>query len=198
MAAPEQNLAFPLTLYLAPVGTPMPLIDDDPAVDFDPAWEVLGTDGDKDYDDSGVVVGQNETVFDLIPAGSTSVKKRFRTGEGNLVKLNLIDVSPDMWAKVLNDQQVTTVAPTLGQAGEKRFSLHRGDQVASFAVLARGVSAVDNTLNLQFEYPKAFVSVNGETTFNKGVATALPVEIQPIVITSADEPICSQQTHASS
>lgn len=197
MAAPEQNLAYPLTLYLAPVGTTMPLIDDASA-DFDPAWEVLGTDGDKDYDDTGVVLGQSETVFDLVPAGSTSVKKRFRTGESNLIKLNLIDVAPEAWAKVLNDAQITTVAPAMGVAGEKRFSLHRGDQVASFAVLMRGVSAVDNDLNLQFEIPKAFVSVNGDTTFNKGVATALPTEIQPIIITDADEPICSQQTHAAS
>jgi hypothetical protein len=198
MAAPEQNLAFPLTAYLAPVGTAMPAIDDIPA-DFDAAWEVLGTDGDKDYDDTGVIVGQTETVFDLIPAGSTTVKKRFRTGESNGgVKLNLIDVSPEMWAKVLNDAQITTVAPSMGVAGEKRFSLTRGPQVAQFAVLLRGVSAVDNDLNLQFEYPKAFVSVNGDTTFNKGVATALPTEIQPVVITDADEPQCVQQTHEAS
>lgn len=197
MAAPEQNLAFPITLYLAPVDTAMPAIDDDPA-DFDPAWEVLGTDGDKDYDDSGVVMSQSETVFDLVPAGSTSVKKRFRTGESNLVKVNLIDVAPDAYAKVMNDAQIETIAPTTGVAGEKRFSLHRGDQVASFAVLGRGVSAVDNDLNMQFEWPKAFVSVNGDTTFNKGVAAALPVEIQPIIITADDEPICSQQTHEAS
>ena len=197
MAAPEQNLAYPLTLYLAVVGTAMPLIDDDPA-DFDVAWQVLGTDGDRDYDDSGVVVSQSETVFDLIPAGSTTVKKRFRVGESLLTKLNLIDVSPDQYATVMNDAQLTTIAPAMGVAGEKRFSLFRGDKVASFAVLMRGVSAVDNDLNLQFEIPKAFVSVNGDATFNKGVATALPVEVQPIVIVDADEPICSQQTHAAS
>lgn len=198
MAAPEQNLAFPLTAYLAPVGTAMPLVDDDPA-DFDPAWEVLGIDGDKDYDDTGVVVDQSEGVFDLVPAGSTTVKKRFRISETNgAAKLNLIDVSPDTAAKVLNDAQVTTVAPTTGVAGSKRFSLTRGAKVAQFAVLLRGVSPVDNDLNMQFEYPKAFVSVNGQSTYNKGVVTAMPVEIQPIVITSDDEPHVDVQTHEAS
>jgi hypothetical protein len=192
-----QNLAYPATLFLAPIGTDMPAVDDDPA-DFPAGWEVLGTDGDKDYDESGVVMSQTEEVFNLKGSGSTTTKKRFRTGESNLVKLNLIDVDPDSWAKVLNDQQVETIAPTMGVAGEKRFSLHRGAKVAAFATLIRYVSPVDNDLNGQIEIPKAFVSVNGDSTFNKGVATMLPVEIEPIVITSADEPFNSVQTHEAS
>lgn len=193
MAAPEEVLAFPLTLYLAPVGTEMPLVDDDPA-DFDTEWKVLGTEGDENYDDSGVVVSHSETVFDFIPAGSTILKKRFRTGEMHSAKLNLVDLSPEQYAKVMNDAQITTVAPTSGQAGSKTFSLYRGPQVNAFAVLMRGVSPVDNDLNLQFQYPSAFVSVNGDATFNKGVATALPVEVM-----AADKNYgCVVQTHEAS
>jgi len=193
MAAPEEILAFPLTAYLAVVGTDFPLIDDAPG-DFDVAWEVLGTEGDLDYDDNGVTVSHAETTFDVTPAGSTMPVKRFRTAEDLLTKLNLMDVSPEQYAKVMNNSAVTTVAAGSGIAGEKHFSLFRGDMVASFAVLLRGVSPVDNTLNMQYEIPKAFVSVNGDVPYNKGVVTILPIEIQMIRHSEADDPICRIQT----
>lgn len=197
MAAPEEVLAYPLTMFLAPVGTTMPAIDDEPA-DFDAAWEKLGTEGDLNYGDSGVVVSHGETVFDFTPAGSTMPTKRFRVGESLLTKLELVDLSPEQYAMVMNDAQLTTVAPHMGVAGEKSFSLFRGDSVESFAVLLRGKSPVDNDLNLQYEVPKAFVSVNGDATFNKGVATALPIEMQMVRTSSSDDPICRIQTHAAS
>lgn len=49
--------------------------------------------------------------------------------------------------------------------------------MASFAVLGRGMSGVDNDLFAQFEIASAFVSVNGDANFNKGTPVALPVEI---------------------
>ena len=197
MAAPEEVLAFPLTVYLADVGTAMPAIDDIPA-DFDVAWAVLGTEGDLNYDDNGVVVSHGETTYDFVPAGSTMVAKRFRTAEELLTKLNLVDISPEQYAKVMNDAPVTTVAAGAGVAGEKSFDLFRGDKVTSFAVLLRGPSSVDNDLNMQYEVPKAFVSVNGDVTYNKGVVAALPIEIQMIRQAAADDPICRIQTHVAS
>lgn len=194
MAAPEEILAYPLNIYLAAVGSTMPDIDADPTT----PWELLGTAGDLNYDENGVVVSHGETVFDFTPAGSTMPAKRFRVNESLLTKLNLADVSPEVYAKVMNDASVTTVAAGVGQAGEKHFSLFRGDQVASFAVVMRGPSPVDNDLNMQYEVPKAFVSVNGDVPFNKGVATILPVEIQMIRHSTADNPICRIQTAAAS
>jgi hypothetical protein len=190
MAAPEEILAFPLEVWLAPVGTAFPAVDAVPAID----WEKLGTEGDLNYDESGVTVSHGEGVFDFTPAGSTMPSKRFRTSESLLTKLNLVDLSPDVYAKVMNDATVTTVAAGLAVAGEKHFSLFRGDQVNSFATLLRGVSPVDNTLAMQFEVPKAFVSVNGDVVFNKGVVAALPIEIQMIRHSAADDPICRIQT----
>jgi len=197
MAAPEEILAFPLTVYLAEVGTAFPLIDDLPA-DFDVAWAVLGSEGDLNYDENGVTVSHSETTFDFTPAGSTMPSKRFRTAEDLLVKLNLVDLSAEQYAKAMNNSSVTTVAAGTGIAGQKHFSLFRGDQVASFAVLLRGVSPVDNDLNMQYEFPKAFVSVNGDVPFNKGVVSMLPIEIQMIRHSSADDPICREQTHVAS
>lgn len=194
MAAPEEILAFPLNVYLAVVGSTMPQIDATPST----PWVLLGTTGDLNYDENGVVVSHGEEVFDFTPAGSTMPAKRFRTGESLLTKLNLVDLSPTVYAKAMNGASVTTVAAGVGVAGEKHFSLFRGDQVNSFAVLLKGVSPVDNTLSMQYEIPKAFVSVNGDVTFNKGVVSSLPIEIQMIRHATADNPICRIQTSAAS
>jgi hypothetical protein len=190
MAAPEEVLAYPLQCWLAIVGTTMPMVDIDPPT----PWELLGTEGDLNYGDTGVVVSHGETVFDFTPAGSTMPSKRFRTAESLLTKLDLVDLSPAVYAKVMNDAALTTVAASAGIAGNDSFSLFRGDEVNAFAVLLRGPSPVDNTLNMQYEIPKAFVSVNGDVTFNKGVVASLPIEIQMIRHASADDPICRIET----
>jgi hypothetical protein len=197
MPAPHEIVAAPLVIYLAVIGTAFPLIDDLPA-DFDAAWEVLGTEGSKNYDDSGVSVSQSEEVSDFKPAGSTFPSKRFRTGESNLIKVNLVDIGAAAYAKVMNDAQITTVAFGSGVAGEQSFSLIRGDQVASFAVLLRGMSPADNDLNQQFEISKAFVSVNGDSVYKKGDPVMLPVEIEPIVHSDTDVILNRIQTHVAS
>ena len=191
MAAPEEVLAFPLNVYLGTVGAVFPKVD---AAPTSPAWDLLGTQGDLNYGDTGVIVSHGETTFDWTPAGSTMPAKRFRTAESLLVKLDLVDLSPDVYAKVMNNATLTTVAAGAGVAGEKSFDMFRGDAVAEFAVLIRGVSPVDNTLNMQYEIPKAFVSVNGDVTFNKGVVASLPIEIQMIRHSAADDPICRIET----
>ena len=176
MPAPHEIVASPLTLFLAPVGTAFPAIDDTEAT-FDPAWIKLGTEGDNNYDDDGVSLSHNEETSDFTPAGSTMPVKRFRTGEEHMLSLNLVDVSPEQYAMVMNDAAITTIAAASSVAGEKRFSVYRGDQVNSYAVVARGMSSVDNDLNAQFEVSKAFVSVNGDVSFKKGEPAALPVEV---------------------
>ncbi len=173
MPAPHEIVAAPLTIYLAVIGTAPPAVSDDPT-GFDPAWEILGVEGARNYDESGVDVDHSETTVDFTPAGSTTPSKRFRTGEVNEMTLNLVDLSPDTYAKVMNDALVTDT----GSA--KSFSLFRGDQVSSFAVLARGQSTVDNALNLQVFYSKAFVSVDGKVTWTKGKPSMLPIKIQAI------------------
>lgn len=186
MPAPNEVVATPLTIYLADVGTAFPAVDDAEA-DFTPGdWTKLGTEGANNYDESGVSFAHTETVNDFTPSGSTMPTKRFRTAESFLIKLNLVDISPEQYALVMNDASVTTVPPSTGVAGEKHFSLFRGVQVNSFAVIARGQSSVDNDLTLQFNISKAFVSINGDLGFNKGTPTMMPTEILAIRHSSSD------------
>ena len=184
MAAPEEILAYPLEVYTAIVGTAFPLVDAAPAV----AWTLLGNAGSNNYDDTGVVVSHGETTFDFTPAGSTMPTKRFRTGENLLTKLNLVDLSPAGYAMAMNGAAITSVAAGAGVAGYDEFDLFRGTSVAEYAVLMRCPSPADNTLTMQYQIPKAFVSVNGDVTFNKGVVASLPIEIQMIRHTAADNP----------
>lgn len=170
MPAPHEVVAAPLTVYLAPIGTAFPAVYE-PEASFNALWDKLGTEGDRNYTDAGVTVNHAEDTEDFTPAGSTMPIKRFRTGETFEISLELADVSPEMYALVMNDATVTTASRN------KHFELFRGDQVNGFAVIARGMSPVDNDLNLQYEFSRAFVSVNGEVTWNKGAVAALPVNI---------------------
>jgi hypothetical protein len=197
MAAPEEIVASSLTLYRAVVGTSFTLIDYAEA-DFDAAWKKIGVAGSNNYDGSGVSVSHTETVNDFVPAGSTMPVKRFRTAENFEFKLNLVDLSPATYAAVMNNASVTTVPASSGIAGEDSFSLFRGDQVNSFAVLARGLSPVDNTLNMQYEFSKAFLSVNGDVVYNKGVPAMLPLDILAVRHSSSDVIVCRIQTATAS
>lgn len=170
MPAPHEVVAAPLQVYLAPVGTTFPDVHE-PEASFPAGWTLLGTEGSRNYNDDGVVVNHGEEVFDFTPAGSTMPSKRFRTAETFEITLSLADVSAAMYALVMNDADVTD------GGNYKEFSLYRGDQVNSFAVFARGMSGEDNAYYMSYEFSKAFVSVNGEVTFNKGEVAALPVSI---------------------
>lgn len=177
MPAPNEIIASPLTVYLADVDTAFPAVDDVlPTGD----WLVLGTEGDANYDEEGVTVDHTEGVLDFTPAGRTMPSKRFRTEESFKATLNLVDVSPDTYAKVMNNATVTTGAIS------KRFSLYRGTIVNAFAVVLRGQSSVDNDLNMQYLFSKAFVSVNGQVQFTKGKVAMLPIEILVVRHSDAD------------
>ena len=134
-----------------------------------------------------MTVSHGETTYDFTPAGRTMPAKRLRTGESFETSLNLVDLGPTAYAKVMNDAPITTVAGGVGTAGQEYFDLYRGDVVNSFACILRGMSTVDNTQNLQYEFSKTFVSVNGDVQFTKGKVAMLPTKIE--VIKHADSDI---------
>lgn len=194
MPAPEEIIASPLEVLLAPVGTAFLAIN----AAVSGAWELLGTEGDANYDEEGVTVSHGETTFDFTPAGRTMPAKRFRVGESFETSLNLVDLSPTAYAKVMNDASITTVAGGVGTAGQEWFDLYRGDVVNSFAVILRGKSSVDNDLTMQYEFSKAFVSVNGDVQFTKGKVAMLPTKIEAIKHADSDVIRVRIQTRAAS
>lgn len=173
MPAPFEIVAHPLTVYLAAVGTAFPATNATPSA----SWTKLGTSGDKNYDEEGVTVTHQQTIATFRPAGSTAERKAWRTEEGLLIAFTLVDVSPEQYAKVLNDIAVTT---TVGPPATKDFNLLRGVDVARFALLARGKSPVLETVNAQYQVP--IVIQNGEPApvYRKGEPAGLQVEFKAL------------------
>jgi hypothetical protein len=165
-------LAAPLTLWLGPVGTAFPLIDAAPGT-FSDAWTMVGTNGDVNYDSTGITVTHNKTFATWTSVGSTAPIKAWCTNEALEIAVVLADLSPEQYALAMNDVPVTTVAATSEVAGEMDFPLLGGYQVATFALLARGLSAVDNTLNAQYAVPCVYQSANPAPVFKLGAPAEL-------------------------
>lgn len=176
MPAPFEIIAKPLTLYLAPVGTAFPNIDAAPAA----AWVKVGTSGDKNYEEDGVTVSHDQSIEGFRPAGGTGLRKVFRTEEDLAIGVTLADLSPDQYAKAINNAAVTTVAAATGVAGQKHFSLQRGLEVALFALLARGKSTVNDAFNAQYEVPIAYEGGSPAPVHSKGAAAGLELSFMAI------------------
>lgn len=171
-ASPYEIIGAPFTIYLAPVGTAFPAINVAPSG----TWTKMGTSGDKNYSDDGVTVTHDQSIEVFRGAGATGPRKAFRTEEDLLIEFGLADLSPDQYAKVLNNAAVSTVAQGSGIAGQKHFVLWQGLTVATFALLARGMSTIDDSLNAQYEVASCFQSGSPDPTFNKGEPAILNCE----------------------
>lgn len=163
----EEIIGQPLTLWLAPVGTAFPAFSD--AEDaFDAAWVQVGESGDENYTDDGVTVDLSQTIETFIGAGGTLPKKAWRTEESVDLGVNLADMRLEQLAFVLNDNTVTEDATD----GFRSIPLLRGVDVTEYALLARGVSAYDNTEVSQVQIPRCYQSAEPTVTHNKGVAAS--------------------------
>lgn len=195
MATPYEIVAAPLTIYLAAVGTSFPDVDEAPGG----SWTKLGTSGDKNYGDDGVAVSLPQSIETFTPAGSTLPRKAFRTEEGLEFTFTLVDLTPEQVAKVIDDAAITTTAASSGVPGTKKINLYKGLQVETFALLARGISSVDDSLACQFEVDSCYQSGEPEPTFNKGEPAGLELTFTALDAAGDGAPYkLTQQTAAAS
>lgn len=180
MAAPYEIITQPLTVYVAPVGSAFPEIDSDIILAPTGDWLMLGTCGDKNYEDEGVTVAQEQTVNLFRGAGAAGPRKAWRAEEDFIISFTLVDLSPEQYATVMNDAAVETVAPGPDQAGTKSHQLSQGLLVNSFALLARGISPVNETLNAQYEVLNAVQDGNPSPVWGKGAAAGLEVSFRAL------------------
>jgi hypothetical protein len=176
MAAPYEIVAGPLTVYVAATGTSFPNVDTAPPV----AWTKLGTSGTKNYDEDGVTVTHGQDINKFVPAGGTGARKAFRVEEELTIGLTLVDLSPEQYAKVLYDATVTTTAAGSGTPGTKSFDLQRGLTVKSFALLARGISTVNDSLAAQYQVPLAIEQGEPSPVYEKGEPAKLELEFSAL------------------
>jgi hypothetical protein len=175
MAEPFEILAAPFDIWLAPYGTAYPLVDDTPAV----AWELLGTNGARNYDEAGITVTHEQTIETFRALRGTGPVKAFRTAEGLMLGFTLVDISLEQYARVLNDVTVTDVPAAGVNPGYRHMPLHQGPDVSVFALLARssgtGGSPYGDNLYMQLEVPKVFQSANPTPVYRKGTPAGLAV-----------------------
>lgn len=173
MSAPYEIVAAPLTVYVAPVGTAFPAVNAAPGG----SWFKLGSNGTKNYDAKGVTVTHNETIQSFTPAGGTAKRKVFRTDEQFLIDFDLVDLTIEQYAKIMND---ATVNVTAGPPATKDFNLQQGMTVTTFALLARGVSSVNDQLPAQYQVPLAYENGATKPVYAKSAGTALAVQFEAL------------------
>jgi hypothetical protein len=194
MSEPYEIVAAPYSVYLADVGTAFPDVDETPAA----GWTLLGTSGDLNYNEDGVQVTHEQTLATFRPAGGSGNRKVWRTEEDLKITVKLADLSPDQYAKILNDATVTTVPSGAGTAGTKAFDLQQGLDVALFALLARGVSSVDDSLACQYQVPIVYQSANPAPVGKKGEPALLELEFSTLEDSSDGFGELIEQTEAAS
>lgn len=170
---PFQIIAAPFTIYLAPVGTAFPTLDNEPAA----PWMMVGGAGDEDYNEEGVTVSHTSEEQKWRGLGSTAPRKAFRTEEDLMVAFQLHDMTLENYALALNGNSVTTTAPSVDAQGTKSMSLLKGCSITEYALLARGnASAYGAGLIAQYQIARCFQMGSAEPVFQKGEPAGLALE----------------------
>lgn len=184
MSAPFEIIVSPFNIYWAPTGEAFPDISDDPAG----SWALIGTNGNLNYGEDGVVITHEQNVEVFRPDGATGPIKAARTEESLMIGLSLWDTTMEQYQFALNGNTVNSVAAGSGIGGNKNIGLARGADVTLMALLIRGVSPYDDTMSMQYEIPFAYESGSPEVSYNKSNVAALSLQFGCLVDPSAATP----------
>lgn len=168
---PQRIMAYPYSVWLAPQGTIFPKVGESEAEiltkkqkNLLPAtsgseyiWTRLGTSGTKDYSEAGVTVTHSQTIASFQGAGSTWVRKAWRSDEGMTVAFDLADISPSQYALVMDEIGVFT---TTGSEQHQGIILNRGLQVKGYSMFMRGISSLTEGKVSQYEIPYCYQGGN--------------------------------------
>ncbi len=174
--APFEIIAAPATIWVAPVGTVFPVIDEVPGV----GWVKLGKAGDKNISEDGVTISHPQSVEVFRALGSMGPRKIVRTEEDLLVSFTLLDLTLEMYRRMLNDNPLTQIASAVGVAGSKKLSMMRGRLVSQFALIAEGPSPYGENWNLRFKVPIIVNVGEPEIVFQKGEPAGLLFDLQAV------------------
>jgi hypothetical protein len=144
-----------------------------PAVD----WIKVGTSGDLSETEEGVTISHSQSINKVRAAGSTGPRKAFRSEEDLMIALTLMDISLEQYKLAMNGNAIATTAAGVGTVGFKSLKLYRGVNVATFALLVRGVaSAYGDGWNAQYQVPACYQSGDAELVYTKGEPAGLALE----------------------
>lgn len=181
MGAPFEVIAGPVEVWVAPLATAMPSVDTAPTG----PWILLGANGSKNIEESGVTIHDSATVTPFRTLGALMPVKTFITSEDFGVEFTLADLTLEMWDKARGGPataagNVVTFAPTVPLPGTKSLNLVRNGVLSTNALLVRaGVgmspySTVGADYAAQYEFPKAICPGEGiQLVYVKGVPVGI-------------------------
>ena len=181
---PFEIIGAPFEMYIAPVGTAFPAVDEAPTA----PWALVGTSGTLDQFPEGVTLEQPQSTNVFRSAGSTGARKIFRTEEDLKLRLTLADLTLEQYAHALNNNTVSTTAASAGVPGTKKIGLSRNHTVATHALLLRGPSPYMADGVMQYEVPRAAQTGSPSTVFKNGDAAGLALEFSALVDETAVNP----------
>lgn len=153
----------PFQVWTASVGTAFPLITAAPAG----GWSLLGVNGNKSMHEDGITVRHPQTVNRIRPLGSTGPIKAVRADEDMEIEFILLDLTLEAYAASLSQQTVVDTG------GERTLAPYRGFNIPEVALLARGPSPYDETLNMQYQVPRCYTEGAPEVVFVKADVAGL-------------------------
>ena len=181
---PYEIIGAPFQMYIAPVGTPFPDVDATPIA----PWALVGTSGNLNQFPEGVTVEHPQSTTVFRSAGSTGVRKIFRTEEDLKLRLQLADMTLEQYRHAINSNTVAAVPASAGVPGTKTMGLSRNHTVATNALLLRGPSPYMADGVMQYEVPLAAQTGSPSTVYRNGEAAGLALEWSALVDESAGSP----------
>lgn len=178
---PYEIIGAPLTVWFASVGTAFPLVNENPSG----LWTKIGSNGDLNYGDEGITISHSQSVNFFRAVGDAGSRKVFRTEEDQKIKLMLYDLTLEQYRLAINSNPITQVNASIGIAGTKKIGLSRGLNVATMALLLRGLSPYGADLVAQYEVPIAVQIGTPEPVYKKGDAVGLMLEWATLVDANA-------------
>lgn len=173
MASADEIVVGPANVYVAPLGTEFPDIDEAP----DTGWVLVGTGGDLNYGEEGVTLRKNVTSNRIRTLGSTLTRKVAISEMDFQVEYPVVDLSAEEMALAYgtDPDDITDTAAGAGVAGTKSFALSTDPVPLERAVLVRvGQSAsMGRAGNTDWQIARAAFVGTAETTFNKTTGAAV-------------------------
>ncbi len=171
---PYEVVAGSLELWLAPIGSVYPDVQDTPFL----PWAKIGTVGFRDYDDAGVKVAHKTKRELWRSAASNGPVKGWPTEEETTIGLKVADSTLELYKIAMGYNDITAVAAGVGTSGYKKMGLSQSNSLPQRALLLRGtgLSAYMASGNMQYEFPVVVQTGDAQPAFVKGKAVTFDLE----------------------
>lgn len=167
MPSPYEIIVGPAEVWVAPVGEAFPDVDETPTGN----WDLVGTLGDENYGEKGVIVRSSRTITPVNVLGSTMARKHTITEVGFEVEFDVIDATAEQMALGygVDPDDITDTPAASGTVGDRAFSLPTSPIPFQRAVLVRiDQSPYMENGKMQFEVYAANQAGNTDAGFTKG------------------------------